>query len=226
MGSEMCIRDRVHIVAMGDYIGGYMKSKTPSNKDQVLSPSNQRDAAKHLLAQLEPTLIIEGDHDAWHNKQDNDSDWLADFCRDYGFRFAQWGAQLNFISDSLNVRLLARHRFNGSRRVDTMNPQKQLHNLQGPAEIVALAHVHSNPGAQERYPLRRHEEPFYAVQTGTYKIHDEYAKKLGLSHGEYGVPCVLVIPSIGYINGYQDIDSGLAALRMANEVGAVSILSS
>lgn len=192
--------DRLRIVAMGDYIGGYMRSKTPANTHQILDPREQREAACEALRLIRPDLVIEGDHDGWHSRQDDQHEWLAEFCEDEGFAHVQWGATLEFLTGSgWTPRILARHRFDGSRRVNPDLPQINLHGQFGPADVVALAHVHSNPGVRVARPKRHTEAEFFSVQSGTYKVFDEYAKKLGLGSGEYGVPAVLIDPHAGTI---------------------------
>ncbi|GAA5500444.1 hypothetical protein Dxin01_00165 [Deinococcus xinjiangensis] len=208
------LREGRHVlVAMGDYIGGYMASRTPSNNAQVLSPDKQRVAARGLLDLLSPDLILEGDHDCWHNRHDNELEWIQDYCRLTGTRYAQWGASLEITAGRMKTRVLARHRFDGSRAVNPYLPQVNLNLKHGPADIVALAHVHSNPGVSQQASKRETDGRFWAVQSGTYKTFDDYGKKLGVGNGEYGVPSLLVLPEEGLILPYPDLEEAVKTAK-------------
>lgn len=204
---------RVRVIAMGDYIGGYMRSKTPGTNHQVLTPAEQRLAAKEALSMIDPEVIIQGDHDEWHTRQDDQNEWLSEFCTEHVYRFAQWGCSLEFRSPASTTRVLARHRFSGSRKANSMGPQKLLHQNFGPADITALAHFHSDPDARFEKATRIGEPKFVAVQSGTYKVFDDYAKKLGVGNGEYGVPCVLVFPDAHEQQPFPNLADGVAALK-------------
>lgn len=204
--------DGVRVIAMGDYIGGYMRSKTPGNNDQILTPTEQREAACGALSLIRPDLVIQGDHDEWHTRQDDQHEWLHELCVAEGLNYAQWGASVAFESPSWTMRLLARHRFAGSRAANPDLPHINLHTQWGAADLVALAHVHSNPGIRTQRPKRQVDAPFLAVQSGTYKVFDSYAKKLGLGNGEYGVPVVLVNPQQALITPFQSLDDFTEAI--------------
>lgn len=201
------------LIGMGDYIGGYMRSKTPANNAQVLSPNDQRVAACELLKATRPELVIQGDHDEWHTRHDNEHEWLQDLCRDHALRYAQWGSQLEVVSGEHRLSVLARHRFPGSRGANPYLPQVNLHSTWGAADVVALAHVHSNPGVSKQRARRINEDSFYAVQSGTYKQFDDYGKKLGVGNGEYGVPSVLVLPDEGEIIALPDLADAVRTAR-------------
>lgn len=202
------------LIGMGDYIGGYMRSKTPSNNAQVLSPAEQREAAVSLLELTRPDLIIQGDHDEWHTRMDTEHEWLQELCAREELHYAQWGAGLELVGpDKQLTRVLARHRFDGSRKSNPFTPQVNLHTQWGPADIVAVAHYHSNPGISMQRSTRIKEGSFHAVQSGTYKVFDDYGKKLGVGNGEYGVPSILVIPEEGELIQLPDLREALKTAR-------------
>jgi hypothetical protein len=58
------------------------------------------------------------------------------------------------------------HRFKGSRASDVLRPHKNLHLEHGPAELVALADVHSNPGVYKTHAKQKNEGAFLNVQSG------------------------------------------------------------
>lgn len=208
--AKYMLGDQLQVVAMGDYIDGYLPSGTPKNPTQLLSPREQRLSATRALEAIDPLLVIAGDHDEWHSKQSVEHDWLFEVASTNGFNFAQWGSEVRVILPRTqeDLTILARHRFKGSRGTDVLRPHKNAHMELGPADVVVLAHVHSNPGCYRTYSKRRKEGSFLAIQSGTYKIRDDYAKKLGGYVGEYGVPAVLIQPD-GQLRSFDSYRDGL-----------------
>ena len=84
--AKRLLKDQLHIIVMGDLIDGYLPVGTPRNPTQLLSPREQRKAAVEALKLLQPTLVLEGDHDSWHSKQDIEHDWLYDACALSGWK--------------------------------------------------------------------------------------------------------------------------------------------
>jgi hypothetical protein len=205
--------ERLHIIGMGDFIDGYLPTGTPSNPTQLLSPKEQRLAAEEALELTRPSVVLEGDHDAWHSKQQLEYAWLHEATLRHGLRYAQWGTRVTIPLGNNPEPLVAlvRHRYKGSRIGDTLKPQKNLHLELGRADIVALAHVHSNPGTTLLPAKRRSEGSFVAVQSGTYKRYDDYSKKLGHAESDYGVPAVLVLPN-GAMSGFHNYQDALDEL--------------
>lgn len=204
------------LIGMGDYIGGYMKSKTPSNNAQVLSPSDQRRAAKGIIEVTRPDIVIQGDHDEWHTRQDSEHEWLQEICEDEGLVYAQWGIgfKINTALKNLSPTVLARHRYKGSRTANPFMPQIKLQSEQGPADIVALAHYHSSPGITEQRATRSTEGKFLAVQSGTYKQFDDYGKKIGVGNGEYGVPSLIIVPEEGEIIPFDNLKDAERTMKL------------
>jgi hypothetical protein len=205
------LQEQLQVIAMGDYIDGYLPSGTPKNPTQLLSPREQRAAAVDALKLVDPLVVLEGDHDGWHSKQDVEYAWLHEASMASGWNYAQWGTRITIQPEDGPERvILARHRFKGSRATDILRPHKNLHLELGPAEIVALAHVHSNPGVYRTMAKRVNEGEFTAVQSGTYKVHDEYAKRLGGYTGAMGVPAV-IIDERGHIHPHNEYLTALEA---------------
>jgi len=199
------------LIANGDLIDGYLSTGTPTNPVQVLSPREQRMAATQVINRVRPNLVIEGDHDEWHRKQELEYDWLGDHCYDNDIPFAQWGTKITATTHAGEYRMLVRHRFKGSRATDSLRPHKNLHLDLGPADLVALAHTHSQPGVFRVHARRRHEGEFLAVQSGTYKILDDYGKKLGYTGADYGVPAVILHPD-GRVDKFDSFQDALQVL--------------
>ena len=204
--------EQIQVIGMGDYIDGYLPTGTPKNPTQLLSPGEQRQAAQEALKAVQPLVIIEGDHDMWHSKQDLEYNWLHEFAMREGFNYAQWGMKLELVlPGAKSFTCLIRHRYKGSKASDNLKPQRNLHLNLGPADLVALGHFHSSPGVYKTHALRRHEGVFLSVQSGTYKLSDDYGKKLGYVQADYGVPAVLVYPD-GKVESFDDFNEGVNRL--------------
>jgi hypothetical protein len=198
------------IVGMGDYIDGYLSQGTPRSF-QVLSPREQRAAAEDMLRHLRPSFVLEGDHDLWHSNNELGHAWLFDLCVAEGFQYSQWGGTMTFLTPNGPIRGLVRHRYKGSVATDHLRPHKALHLDLGPADFTMLAHWHSHPGVYRTFSKRRHEGTFFAVQSGTYKRTDEYAKKLAGYVGHHGVPA-LVVRADGTIVPFDRFQDALVAM--------------
>ena len=206
--AKSLLNDQLQVIGMGDYIDGYLPTGTPKNPVQMMSPREQRKAALQALRLVKPLLVLEGDHDEWHTRQDVEYAWLYEGTKHLDINYAQWGAEIQITLDGRYqpLKLLARHRFKGSRYTDVLKPHKNLHLEHGPAEIAVLAHVHSNPGVYKTHAKRKSEGTFLAVQSGTYKLVDDYAKKLGFIESDYGVPAIIVYPDgrLASFDRFQD----------------------
>lgn len=196
--AKAVLKEQLFVIGMGDFIDGYLPQGTPRNPYQVLQPDEQRKAAMEAFRLIKPSVYIEGDHDLWHSQNLLEYSWLHDWTQREGGYYAQWGFKLKVTGQHLNGTTwkhddwLIRHRYSGSRSAHPTGPHKKLVSELGPAKVAALAHTHSFPGINRAWSVRRHEEPFFAVQSGTYKKFDEYGKKLADYQGEYGVPALLI----------------------------------
>lgn len=205
------LKDQLRILANGDFIDGYLPQGTPKNPFQVLDPVEQRAAAIKAFELIQPDWYCEGDHDMWHSQTMIQHSWLYDHAKSVGRPYVQWGGKLEVRTEKGTEKWLVRHRYPGSRAGHPTGPHKKLVSELGPARVAALAHTHSYPGVHKAWSQRREEGPFHAVQSGTYKIFDDYGKKIGAYEGEYGVPAVLIEPN-GTITGYDKYEDGLNRL--------------
>ncbi len=181
------------VVGMGDYVDGYTSKSPKAEHDQVLSPWEQRLAAKQALELLKPDYILVGDHDFWMSGGEEGYNWLHDWAMERGVPFAEWGGEVEIWTGKRVWRLLVRHRYKGSvGGTDHLRPHKNLYTEAGPADAVVLAHFHARTGAYRVSPVRGTEKPYWAIQTGTYKLLDTYGKKISANTAEYCVPALVV----------------------------------
>lgn len=210
--AKAVLKEQLFVIGMGDYIDGYLPTGTPRNPYQVLQPDEQRKAAMEAFRLIKPSIYIEGDHDLWHSQSPLEYSWLYDYTQRNGGFYAQWGTRIHVTGEGWqHAPWLVRHRYSGSRSAHPTGPHKKLASELGPAKVAALAHTHSFPGVNRAWSVRRHEEPFFAVQSGTYKTYDEYGKKLADYQGEYGVPALLV-KADGTILPFDDYTDALKYL--------------
>lgn len=210
--AKLALKEKLLIVGMGDYVDGYLSRGTPkAEHDQVLSPVEQRIAAKRALELLRPSLVLIGDHDLWLSGGELGYNWLHDWAAESGVPYAEWGGEIELWTGARVWRLLVRHRYKGSvTGQDHLKPHKNLFQEYGPADAVVLAHSHARTGVYKVSPVRSKESRYWAVQTGTYKLKDTYGKKVSANPAEYCVPAILVSDSgIEAFDRYQD---GLRAL--------------
>lgn len=208
------LKRQLLLVGMGDYIDGYLPTGTPKNPYQVLSPKEQRDAVIQVMKELQYDIVIEGDHDEWHSHNYLEHSWLSELADQLGSSHMQWGGEIHFhLENRTTQRWLVRHRYKGSRTRDFLQPHKQMVNELGSpgTKVAALGHFHSYPGTYHTYGMRREEGKLLAVQSGTYKIKDDYGKKIGAYEGEYGVPAIIIEPD-GKLIPFERFEDAL--LRM------------
>ncbi len=179
------------VVGMGDYVDGYTSSGIKVEHDQVLSPWEQRSAAKKALELIKPDLVLIGDHDFWLSGGEEGYNWLHDWAMETGMPYAEWGGEIEVWTGKKVWRLLVRHRYKGSvSGLDHLRPHKALYAEAGPADAVVLAHFHTRTGIYQVSPIRRKEGSYWAIQTGTYKLQDTYGRKVSSSPAEYCVPAI------------------------------------
>lgn len=208
--------DRLVVVGMGDYVDGYLSRGTPkSEHDQVLSPVEQRMAARKALEALRPSLVLIGDHDLWLSGGELGYNWLHDWAEEKGVPYAEWGGEIEVWTGERVWRLLVRHRYKGSvNGQDHLRPHKNLFLEYGPADAVVLAHSHTRTGVYQVSPVRSRESRYWAVQTGTYKLKDTYGKKVSANPAEYCVPALLI--SRNGIKAFDRYQDGLYELDKAS----------
>lgn len=205
--AKLALKEKLLVVGMGDYVDGYLSRGTPkAEHDQVLSPVEQRIAAKRALELLRPSLVLIGDHDLWLSGGELGYNWLHDWAAESGVPYAEWGGEIELWTGTKVWRLLVRHRYKSSvTGQDHLKPHKNLFQEYGPADAVVLAHSHTRTGVYKVSPIRSKESRYWAVQTGTYKLKDTYGKKVSANPAEYCVPAILVSDSgIEAFDRYQD----------------------
>lgn len=191
--AKQVLGENLVIVGMGDYVDGYTTKGPKLEHDQVLSPWEQRMAAKQALETLQPDLVLIGDHDFWLSGGEDGYNWLHDWSMENKVPYAEWGGELEIWTGEIVWRILVRHRYKGGvNGLDHLKPHKNLFTEGGPAHAVVLAHFHTKAGVYRINPVRNNEGRYWGIQTGTYKLHDTYGKKISSGIAEYGVPALVL----------------------------------
>lgn len=197
------------LVLNGDLIDGYFAGSGHANNEQVLTIDEQRDFGKYVIERLRPELTISADHEAWSITSTLEVNFTRDVCRDNNLNYAQWQAKLFIkLDNGVTKTVLVNHRYPGKTKANPTKHLQALHAERGPADIVTTGHYHSNTGAYKLHSLRQNEEPFWGLQSGTYKLHDGYSMKLNDYVGEYGIPCCVILPD-GNMYGFNHYSEGV-----------------
>lgn len=107
--------------------------------------------------------------------------------------------------------LIHKSRYHSS--LNVTNPNKRIHDLRWPADIIAIAHHHV-ASVEDTY---RWEGPFKKevalVRTGTYKLDDGYSQDEGFGHGQNGSPMVILSPDRKDYMVFKKLEHGMTVLK-------------
>lgn len=115
--------------------------------------------------------------------------------------------------------LVHKARFNSA--LNPTNPNKRIHDLRWPADIVAIAHNH----IAEIDHTTRWEGPFkkevVSLRTGTYKVDDSYSESEGFGKGQIGGQMVILDPREKSIIPFLHIEDGIRYLQAIRELDKI-----
>ena len=117
--------------------------------------------------------------------------------------------------NNFDIAMLHKSRYHSS--LNPTNPNKRVHDLRYPADIIAIAHHHvASVEDTYRYEGKYQKEVTF-VRTGTYKIDDAYSQSEGFGHGQKGSPMVILRHDMKDWMSFKKMEHGMTVLKMLKQ---------
>jgi hypothetical protein len=176
---------------MGDLVDNAIKSAPgTAMQETVVRVKEQKEEVMHYCRDLDEQIIgfIQGNHEERSYRED-DFDVSEWFANETGVQYFGAGTKVNLeLKGAVNhkLTLLVAHTYRGA---NPINKCRNFYNARGPADIVALAHMHEPFVAQEFYQ----DAPRIYIQTGTYQQYSRFFMENTMSSSKVMQPAVAVL---------------------------------
>jgi len=202
----------IYYIGMGDYTEEALEHGIPGERyGEILTPSKQRKIAESIFSETSKQCIglIRGCHpDRLQRLADIDP--LERYCEISDAANLWHGGEIHIVLDNAEYIIKARHKARYDSSLRTMNAYRRILNMQGNADIVALAHLHFLDMHHTSY---QGNNDVLFFRSGTYKISDEYGQKLNGYKGIYGIPGAILYPNKKLVP-FRDFNTAIKFLRM------------
>lgn len=207
----------LYVLGAGDYIDNYI-SGTPQGGqyEQIIQPGMQNVVMKRYFQELKEKVLclVKGCHDDWLKKQ-SDRDYIGEIC-ELTDSYNLWhGGEVRFYLGEQEYLWRVRHKYKYQSSLNLENAMRRINEIQGPCDVAGEAHLHNG------YIMERHLMGEYRVmvRTGSYKVWDEYAQKIGGHKGKPGVPVIIMFPDRRELLPVMGLDRAVKVLRGVREDG-------
>lgn len=168
-------------------------------------------------------------HEGWSEDKVNINPYEIMFTDeiDKGTPFLSKGGVINLKlkkdgqSEGIDYTFGLVHKARFSSALNPTNPNKRIHDLRWPADIIAIAHNH----IAEIDHTTRWEGPFtkevISLRTGTYKRDDDYSESEGFGKGQIGGQMVVLDPRSKSIIPFLHIADGMRYLQAIRELDKI-----
>ena len=204
--------DGLYWIGAGDYKENALTDgHKGSGYQQLFQPGMQDELLLHWMDELGPSCLalVEGNHDAW-DQREVDKSLVEAMAARAGAAYLWYGGVIWIEVGSQRYRWVARHKYKYESSLNTTNAQRNLNIQAGGADVVSLAHKHFVDFHAKQTGGRK---TIY-IRCGTYKVLDDYGQAIGDFKGEIGVPMVVFWPDQHKVLGFDQLEDGLAHLRM------------
>lgn len=188
--------DLIDNFVIGKLMAENMKPASPVWDQWILGGDYLKGFADRLLA------VCGGNHEAWT-------------MRLVGIDFTKEivpGPGILYDADEVNatvhvgghaVKVRSRHRWKYSSQYNQTHGQERSFRFDtAEPDVYVGAHLHTGAVARETVHDRRRK---IAIQTGTYKVHDDYARAMGFAAHDASTACALVINDTGSMWACADL---------------------
>lgn len=209
------IRDTegLYFIGGGDYVDNYLTtSHRGSQFEQIIQPGAQNQVAKFYIKQVRDKAIalIRGCHDDWLTRE-TDRDYMEELCaEEVADAVNLWhGGEVIFKIGDQEYLWRCRHKYKYQSSLNLENAMRRINEIQGPCDVAAEAHLHNG------YTMQRHLMGEYRVmlRSGSYKVWDQFAQKIGGYKGKPGIPVVIMFPDKREVVDIMGLDRAIKVLR-------------
>ena len=155
--------------------------------------------SEYFVNKLDWLYLVAGNHDVWSG----DGDPLEFIMRDHKGLYERWGARMNLrFPNGKQIRINARHTFKGNSMWNTAHGVAKAAQMGWKDHILTCGHTHVSGYQVLKDPASGLIS--HALQVASFKIHDNYADKLGLDDKNiFNCPVTIIDPR------YEDDDNRL-----------------
>jgi hypothetical protein len=191
---------------MGDVVDNFIVGRL---KEQNMKPSapvwEQWQLAQEYLDRWDDRIIsfVGGNHGAWTMGQ-TQIDYRRDICPD-GILFDGDDVKATLSVGSADFDVWARHKWKGNSIYNQTHGQERAARFNDPNHDLYVG-AHTHEGALYREMIHEGQRKA-AVQIGTYKVHDDYARSQGYPPSDMSTACAVIFHDDGSMHGMADLDA-------------------
>jgi hypothetical protein len=196
---------------IGDYSNNWVGRLARLYGQQAMSAAEAWVLVEWLIRSTQWLVLVSGNHDAWSGDGDP-IQWMAKSAR---VQYEAHGARiaLRFPGTPREIRINARHDFNGRSQWNTAHGPAKAAQLGWRDHVLVCGHTHQSGHNVLRDPATGLIS--HALRIGSYKTFDRYADEKGLPNQTFMVaPVVVIRPR------FADDDNRLISIFYDPETGA------
>lgn len=202
----------LYVFTTGDEFDNYILNSPKGGKNEaILPPEYQKALALSIAKKLKGKIIasVFGCHTNWSRESD-DYNWVKHATEKSGAANLGYGGRTYVEIGKQTYIIDIRHKFSFNSSLNSTNTYMRYVTMKGVPDIIGFAHFHHPFVASQVIQGK----PVYFLRSGSYKIEDRYAARLGGYKGVPGVPICIVYPDKFQIEPHANID--IAIKRLAD----------
>jgi hypothetical protein len=178
-------------------------------KEQNMKPSapvwEQWQLAQEYMERWEDRVVafVGGNHGAWTMSQ-TEIDYRRDICPQ-GVLYDGDDVQAEVSVGSASYDIWARHKWKGNSIYNQTHGQERAARFNDPGHDLYVG-AHTHEGALYREMIHEGQRKA-AVQIGTYKVHDDYARASGFPPSDMSTACAVILHDDGSMHGMADLQA-------------------
>jgi len=189
---------------MGDVVDNFIVGKLQEQNMKPGAPIwEQWQLAREYLDRWHDRIIafVGGNHGAWTMSQ-TQVDYRRDICPG-GVLYDGDDVQADVTVGSSTYSVWARHKWRGNSIYNQTHGQERAARFNDPNHDIYVG-AHTHEGALYREMIHEGQRKA-AVQIGTYKLHDDYARTQGYPDHDMSTACAVILHDDGSFHGMADL---------------------
>lgn len=205
----------LYLIGTGDYKDNFQHYGTPPGMNEQLFPAAMQDAATlyYLGMVADKTLaLVKGNHDHWTDTI-ADVDFVEYAARQAGAVYLGHGGTLTINLGTQSYKVAVRHHYRGTTKLNPFGGMMNLARDTG-ADIAVNAHLHTVVCSLVKLGIEHDAKDVALVRNGSYKVYDDYGKRIGGYDGDPRMPMVIIDPAKRSMMTFEDFRKGLDTLAL------------
>jgi hypothetical protein len=189
---------------MGDVVDNFIVGRLQEQNFKPAAPIwEQWQLAQEYFDRWEDRIVafVGGNHGAWTMEQ-TQLDYRRDICPD-GILYDGDDIQCTVSVGSSEFDIWARHKWAGNSIYNQTHGQERAARFNDPNHDIYVG-AHTHEGALYREMIHEGKRKA-AVQIGTYKVEDDYARTQGFPPSDMSTACAVILHDDGSMHGMADL---------------------